>query len=185
MRGKEPLFLCPPAIASNDQYGRWQNCAVTDRTKANKGYTWSELDQLSLYRDSYNVTQFAYWSDRSEYMSNKANWLMELGQFRPVMEPTRHKPYHVDGCLKDIRELDHRVRDYSAKLDAHIESLHEDIRVHLWVTDDFIEPASQSLAETRRVVDTLLTRIKKLEQGYEQFPREADFDADSHDAELK
>ena len=53
-------------------------------------------------------------------------------------------------------------------------SMETDIRSHLWVTADFVEPASQSLQRAQHDVETLLTRVDNVITGFELLPRERD-----------
>jgi MoxR-like ATPase len=161
-RGGQALFLAP--ADSSDRY-----TAIQDRTNANNGYTLEELDRL--YTEGGH-TRFAHWSSRDQYVASSANWMMEELDHAPLMEPTRQKQAHVDACLAEIARLRGEVETYREKLHAHISSLETDIRNHLWVTADFVEPAARSLDGTRREVDTLLGRIEKLRQGFELLPRE-------------
>lgn len=170
-RGDEPLFLSPADAMENPHYRR---DSVKDRTKAGAGYTRDELDALYVSRGDggYNATQFEHWKDREAYLADRNNWLMEEVDLTPVMEPTRHKPAHVDACLHDIEGLDADVRAYQGRLLQHIASLEEEIRSHLWVTPDFVGPASESLARTRAEVETLLARVGKVRDGLRLLPRE-------------
>ncbi|NVJ05036.1 AAA family ATPase [Myxococcus sp. AM001] len=173
-RGKSPLFLAPPnaQTESPHSYTYGDKGRIQDRTRAGKGFTRAELGPLWFQDASQNWTQFEDWSKRDAYLANKANWLMEEMDLPPLMEPTRQKAAHLDACLKELTALRHEVETYKAQLLAHIASLDADIRAHLWVTDDFAEPAARSLGATRREVDTLLGRLDKLRQGFEMLPRE-------------
>lgn len=88
------------------------------------------------------------------------------------MEPTRHKALYVDDCLHQIAELNTDVQRYKVGLCQHMDTMEKEIRDHLWVTDDFVEPASTSLTETAAQVETLLARVDKLKRGFELLPRE-------------
>jgi MoxR-like ATPase len=90
------------------------------------------------------------------------------------MEPTRHKSLYLDACLRDLDEQHASVVKYTAQLDQHIQSMDREIRTHLWVTPDFSAPAAQSLQNTRRDVETLLTRIDKVRKGFWLLPREVE-----------
>ena len=59
-------------------------------------------------------------------------------------------------------------------LEEHTASLERLISGHLWVTSDFAGPASASLKGTRREVEVLLSRIRKLHEGLGLLPLEAD-----------
>lgn len=171
-RDKSLLFLAPPNAQAEQPRSYGGAGRIQDRTNAGKGFTVAELDPLWLQDPSQGWTQFEHWSIRDAYLANKANWLMEAFELPPFMEPTRQKAAHLDSCLKELTSLRHEVETYMAQLLAHIASLDADIRAHLWVTDDFAEPAARSLGATRSDVDTLLRRLDKLRQGFEMLPRE-------------
>jgi MoxR-like ATPase len=92
----------------------------------------------------------------------------------PLMEPTRHKGMYVDACLREIEEIRAEVIDYRVRLKAHIRSMETDIRTHLWVTPDFVEPAARSLERAQQDVETLLTRVDNVITGFQLLPRERD-----------
>ena len=97
---------------------------------------------------------------------------MEKRDLPPLNEPTRHKVLYIEGCLREIDELRKEVSDYKERLLAHIEEMEQRIRTHLWVTEDFVEPAASSLEETKHKVEELLTRIQRVREGFEMLPRE-------------
>ncbi len=171
-RSNDLLFLAPPNEV--DHYGRSQD--RKDRTNGGKGYTESELDQTHVFDPNHGARNFVHWKERAEYLANKANWLTEEKDLVPLMEPTRHKTMYIESSLQEIRALREQVESYDQKLDMHIASLHSDIREHLWVADDFVAPAAQSLDGTRESVRTLLDRIDKIQQGFEMLPREVQSD---------
>ena len=176
-RGKEPLFLAPPDARSSQN----RNSPLRDRTSAGRGYTRAQLDEMYV---SYYDT-FQHWDGRSAYLADQSNWLMEEVDLAPVLEPTRHKNFYIDGCINEMDELRAEVEDYRGKLAAHIESLETEIRNHLWVTPEFAEPAAQNLDQTRREVDTLLGRVAKLREGFESLPRDEKHDAPSSNGDAK
>jgi MoxR-like ATPase len=88
------------------------------------------------------------------------------------MEPTRQKDAYVKACLWEVNEVRKQVQAYRAQLLEHIAGLEDEIRAHLWIAEEFAEPASQSLAKTRVEVDTLLTRLDKVSRGFATLPRE-------------
>ncbi|QDE93710.1 ATPase [Myxococcus xanthus] len=174
-RGGEPLYLAPDDAHSRDpdHYGNGRNNAkIKERTNAGNGFTLAELNALWIHNPTSRSPQFMHWANRDAYLTNQANWHMEAVDLPPFMEPTRQKAAHVDACLKELATLGQQVETYKAQLLAHIASLDADIRAHLWVTDDFAEPAARSLEGTRREVDTLLGRLEKLRQGFGLLPRE-------------
>lgn len=171
--GKEPLFLAP--ASSRTDHPNYYGKELEDRTNGGKGYTRPELESLWVKDSSIGNQwhQVAHWPNRDAYLANKANHLLEERDLQPLMEPTRQKAAHVESCLSEIASLEAEVEAYKDKLSAHIRTLEQDIRAHLWVTDDFAEAAATSLLDTALQVDTLLTRIIKLRQGFDMLPREA------------
>jgi MoxR-like ATPase len=88
------------------------------------------------------------------------------------MEPTRHKVVFVQSCLREVDDLKSEVAVYKDQLLQHIQSMEADIRDHLWVTPDFVRPASDRLNATRKEVETLLARVDKVRKGFELLPQE-------------
>lgn len=179
-RDSKPLFLAPDGAHSNR--GRNQ---IQDRTNGGSGYTRDELDGLDITLQRYEILEFRHWDGRDAYLEDQNNWLMDEGDLTPVLEPTRHKDFYIDGCINEMDELRAEVEDYLGKLAAHIESLETEIRNHLWVTPEFAEPAAQNLDQTRREVDTLLGRVAKLREGFESLPREPKHDAAASTGDAK
>lgn len=64
------------------------------------------------------------------------------------------------------------MESYKQGIDQRIESFEDDIRSHLWATDDFVEPASKGLGKTRVDVEKLLGRLADVVKGFEALPRE-------------
>ena len=64
------------------------------------------------------------------------------------------------------------MESHKQGIDQRIVSFEDDIRDHLWVTDDFVEPASLGLNETRADVEKLLGRLAEVTKGFEALPRE-------------
>lgn len=177
-RDNEPLFLAP--ADSRDSQGR--RSAPRDRTNAGRGYTRNELDKM--YVGQYGEA-FRHWDGRGEYLADQSNWLIEEIDLAPVLEPTRHKNVYIDRRVQEMDEIRSEVEAYSDKLKAHIESLEMEIRNHLWVTPEFLEPAAKNLNQTRREVDTLLGRVAKLRDGFRCLPREEVYDAASSNGDAK
>ncbi|WP_441287932.1 AAA family ATPase [Sorangium sp. KYC3313] len=168
MRGEAKLYLAP-AQCWTRQYCQEQY-RVRDRTDGGKGYTTNELD--ALYVGEYE--QFQHWRNRPTYLADPSNWSMADIDLAASMEPTRHKGLYVDACLREIDELKLDVTKYKALLFQHMQSMEDEIRAHLWVTSDFIEPSFQTLQQTRHDIETLLVRVHKVRTGFELLPREVD-----------
>lgn len=167
-RGTEPLFLAP---ANAGAYNRYGYNRITDRTAADRGYTAEELGQLSVTEHS-DWVEFSRWSGHKDYLTDLNNWLVETVDLPPVMEPTRHKPAHLRDAMNAIEQVKRDVDAYAVQLAAHINSMEREIRNHLWVTPDFVDPASVSLRRTADTVSALAHRIAEVRKGFEMLPRD-------------
>lgn len=90
----------------------------------------------------------------------------------PAMEPTKHKDVYIADCLQQQKERRDEVEEHGNGVDEQIASFKNDIRNHLWVPDDFAEPASRNLGEVRADIKKLRDRLSKVMEGYENLPRE-------------
>lgn len=163
--GNEPLYLAP----ANSQIVRNNSwCLIEDRTKADNGYTSSEMDSLLRVDGS----RFSDWAQRANYLAEPSNRLALGTELRPMIEPTRQKQAYIDVCLRELDSVLNDVVQYQARLQAHVESMEQEIRSHLWVTADFVEPAAQTLQRTKGEVETLLVRATAVRKGFELLPRE-------------
>ncbi|HHJ13329.1 MAG TPA: AAA family ATPase [Gammaproteobacteria bacterium] len=173
-RGRELLFLAPAESYENGRsYNRTQ---IRDRKNGGSGYTLDQLDNLHVKDRGHGgmVREFRRWSGREAYLADQNNWLMEDFDLNPVLEPTRHKGFYIDACVREMDELRVEVEAYREKLHEHIESLEAEIHDHMWVPPEFAEPAAQSLEQTRGEVETLLDRVSKLREGFAGLPREGE-----------
>ncbi len=159
-RQGKPLFLAP--ADAHD---------VTDRSNGGKGYTEAELHNLRIGRQHYRYSSFGHWDGRDRYLADENNWMFEDAKHPPLLEPTRHPAEYVIARLSDIVNVIDQVTAYADNLDGHIADLEAQIDEHLWVTPDFIEPATVSLQQTRETVRTLAARAERLKRGYEALPR--------------
>lgn len=167
-RGKAPLFLAP---SNTHAGGGYTYSRISDRSNGGKGFTETELDRLTLV-DPW--TSFSAWDDRAAYLADQNNWVLEDAELPAAMEPTRHKPKYLDHCLEEIDRVLASVERYRASLAAHQQSLEQSIRTHLWVTQDFVEPAVSSLKQTANTVGSLLNRVAEVRSGFEMLPRESE-----------
>ena len=85
----------------------------------------------------------------------------------------RHKAVHIEHCQKQAAELRQNIVSYQEGLQQHIADLEALVRSHLWVTSDFVEPASAALRRTQEQVGKLLARVAKIEAGIDALPCEA------------
>lgn len=166
MRGKEMLYLAP----SQSWQSNYHRTKLDDRTNKGAFFTVEELD--ALYVEEYG--QFRHWPNRSVYLTNTSNWAMKEIELAPMMEPTRHKSLYIDACLNETNTIRADILRYRVRLKEHIQTMDVDIRSHLWVTSDFVEPSSRALQQTQHDVDTLLSRVDKVRKGFELLPRERD-----------
>jgi len=113
---------------------------------------------------------------RDAYLGKRANWFPERTDLAPMMEPTRHKPAYVADCLDQIDAIAGDVQRYADRLDDHLSALKATISSHLWVTPDFVGPATSSLEETRGTVSSLSSRVDRLRTGFESLPQDSDAD---------
>ncbi|NOY92823.1 MAG: AAA domain-containing protein [Deltaproteobacteria bacterium] len=169
-RRSEPLFLAPADSFAGSS--RHSSSSIQDRTNGGKGYTQDELDALYVRDPHYGAREFQHWSGREAYLADESNWLMKEQDLAAVLEPTRYIGFYVDARVKQMDAIRADVEEYRNRLLAHIASLEAEIREHLWVTADFIEPAADSLEQTRQEVETLLSRVGKVREGFANLPRE-------------
>ena len=90
----------------------------------------------------------------------------------PLYGPPKHKIAYVNECLKEIQDVREDVEDHHAEIERLRKSFESDIRNHLWVSEDFVEPALTGLDERLDQANELLSQLKELKQGYESLPRE-------------
>ena len=167
VRGADPLYLAP----TESQVVR----SSRDRTNSGQGYTEAELNQLygTFPNGGYGHQQyFQNWNGAAAYLHDQSNWLMEDSTRAAAIEPKRHPAVYVEDCLGQVRGIQEDVDTYGAQLDRHVADLEESIRSHLWVTQDFVEPATASLDGTIANVRALTSRIGQVIRGYERLPRE-------------
>ncbi len=160
--GTQPLFLAPQAAAI-DAYMQ----QAVERTGGGKGFTTQQLNEL--YMSKYST--FQHWDGRAAYLAERSNWLMEDVPLEAVLEPTRYSQFHIQGNLNQVDHIQDDVSQYQDELLRHIETMENEISTHLWVMPDFAEPAAKSLDQTKKEVEVLLTRVKKLREGFDALPR--------------
>ena len=171
-RDGEPLYLAPPGAERRNHHGNYRE--VEGRDNDGAGYTREELAKLYVEDRHGYRRSFDDWSDKDAYLGKQTNWLMEQADLSPWMEPTRHKAAYVADCLRQLEVLSADVERYAQRLDDHMGELSGIITTHLWVTPDFVEPATSVLEETRGTVAGLRDRLEQLCRGYEALPRDAD-----------
>ena len=163
-RNGETLYLAPGDSADN--YGR----RIVDRTNGGTGYTVNEVRQLRRPDNHYEA-----WSTRNNlaaYLADPTNTLKETCLQRPKMEPARFKDTVVRHYLSEVDTLCEHVDSSLTDATNQLQSLESEVRSHLWVTDDFIQPATEKTRASVESLRILLTRAKNLHQGFDALPRE-------------
>lgn len=168
----QPLFIAPErAYWANNHYSQ-TNERTNERTNGGKGYSHSDLEKMKVEdRRGYEYS-FKNWPDREAYLSNSANHLMEEQDIPPLMEPTRHKVTYINDCVGNIGDLLADVERYQTQLKEHIKGLESRVVGHLWLTPDFVKPATESLQETAKTVQCLRERTERLRSGFLALPLE-------------
>ncbi len=161
-----PLFAAPEQAWSGDYHG---SLSEVDRTNKGKGYTGEQLDQMIIVMGR-SQHQFSDWPEKDAHLSDKNNWIMI--DLEPAIGPTKHKNAYVEKCLQQVREVRESAIVHKKGIEGQIESFERDIRSHLWVTEDFVKPASQGLLQRLDEAKKLLDRLAAVETGYESLPRE-------------
>ena len=92
----------------------------------------------------------------------------------PAMEPTKYSSAHLNNLLQQILEIRGRVEHHKSGIEEQISSLESEIRNHLWVSKDFVDPASEGLTMRLVEAESLLDRLAKVEKSYKALPREDD-----------
>ena len=163
-RDGEPLYVLPKGAYSRPSFDRNQ----LDETNEGKGYTKKEIeeeipvkvDQQYLIKDASQLPKFT---------QVKGNWFMV--DLSPAMEQTRHQPAHIQDCLRQLEKFRAEMDTHKGEVEKRIETLENDVRGHLWVMDDFTEPASRGLEKARGDAEGLIERLEKVKRGYKDLPQ--------------
>ena len=162
-KGREPLYVLQER--SCDDHRR----KPLDPTNNGKGYTKKELEaHLPISRGSFWLIHNT--AALAEYVADKKNFLTT--RLKPAMEPVKHKPPYIRDRLQQLEDLQSEIKSHDTGIGERIESLASDIREHIWVTDDFAEPASRGLQQARADARKHLARLEKLIEGYGKLPQE-------------
>ena len=166
-RGKERLFVLPED--AYQQYHHHGRSKLLDPENDGKGYTKGELSELlPIVKDNDYLMDNE--NDLQSYIIGTRNAFMV--DLAPAMEPTKHKDVYITHCLQQQKECRDEVEEHGNGVDKQIASFKNDIRNHLWVSNDFAEPASRNLGEVRADIKKLRDRLLKVMEGYENLPRE-------------
>lgn len=160
------LFAAPEGAILRNGFGHQ---GLADRTNNDKGYSEEELDKMIVpVRGSGQY--FREWSGKKAYLKKESSWITT--ELDPAIGPTRHKTAYVESRLQQIQGIRGEVERHKTGFEGRIESFEHDIRSHLWVTEDFMEPASEGLVQGLDEAKKLLARLVAVEKGYKSLPRE-------------
>jgi len=168
-RGEDSLYLSPPEAELRHTRNR-----ILDRTGGGKGFTIAELDVMNVFDTQW--IRFLHWSKRDAYLADFNNWhTKEDTTLDAMLEPTRQKQSHINGCLRQIDDVKAQVIQYKSQLTRHIHGMEAEISSHLWVSAEFLTPAAEKLLQTQDEVETLLARVSRVREGFELLPLESEF----------
>jgi len=168
IRDGEPLY-----VAQMGWGDPWANdLDHGELNNQNEGYTAAELGELHHVDADGNRRRVRDWTDRENYMAKQTNWFAEPGDLPALIGPTRHKSVYIESCLREVDAVSAAVATYQEKLEAHVQSLADQVHDHVWVTRDFAVPAAAALDATCHKVDVLKDRVINLRKGFELLPRE-------------
>jgi MoxR-like ATPase len=152
----EPLYLAPAHRAN-------------ERTNNGVGYTDAELDSNFFGRHHYRYNSRS--DDHEKYIADKNNWLYEDVTLPPAMEPTRYSKEHIEGRVRQVQALHADVDRHRQGIEARIESIHRELRAHLWVDPSFADTAASTLEQSRSAVLGLLKDLANLTRKFENLPQ--------------
>lgn len=160
-RGKEPLYML------KDAQRRYGSDGV-DPTNSGKGYTKKEIESMDVSIGGSYMRHAVL----DKYLEKHDNWLMM--KYEPLMEQTMQKLVYIEHVRKELEGINSSLTEYRDGVDRQAASLQDDVQNHLWVTDDFVEPASQGLETARSDAEELLRRLADVAKGFEALPLEED-----------
>ena len=134
-RDGKALFLAPDN-ARLDHHG-FHGRRTVNKTNDGEGYTKEELDEIIVHTKQGGA-YFREWRGKKAYLEDTKNWLMS--ELDPAIGPTKHKSAHIESCLRDLGELRTEMESHKTGIERQVESFEDDIRSHLWLTEDFAEP---------------------------------------------
>ncbi len=164
-RGRMPLFKAPQDALRKVDYN-WQR---VDRDNNGEGYSKKELNGMHISIERL-LKSFANWSGKKAYLKDENNWITT--ELDPAFGATRHKTAHVEKRLKVVHGVRESVETHKTGIEKQIETFEHEIRNHLWVTRDFVKPASEGLSKRLAEAEELLDRLTKVKEGYESLPCE-------------
>lgn len=168
LRGGKQVYMAPSNFSTRGDYYFGQGL-ISDRKNKGTGYTKEEVG--NLYRAQHS-SQFMHEAAFQTYLDDHSNWMYAESENKPEMEPTRFKDSTINAHLVGIKAIGNEITRFQSGLKTHLDSLNQEIRTHLWVSADFVEPATRRLNESKQIVESLLVRVNRLESGYDALPRE-------------
>lgn len=166
-RSGEALFLAPDNASHPPGY-------AVDKTNSGRGYKREDLDEMSVRTTQGSSRSFSQWAGKKAYLEDSSNWFV-VTELEPAIGPTQHKSGYVESCLRNLREHRTELESHKTGIERQVASFEDDIRSHLWVTEDFAEPASRGLQEAGDEVERLLERLARVTKGFESLPREQEY----------
>ena len=165
-RSRAPLYVLQENCKTHPDRGGEH----LDPTNNGAGYTMKELEEHLPIVVNYRYYLIEDEAALAEYIKDEKNFLMT--RLKPAMEPVKHKPPYIRDRLQQLEDLQSEIKSHDTGIGERIESLASDIREHIWVTDDFAEPASRGLQQARADARKHLARLEKLIEGYGKLPQE-------------
>ncbi|WP_198264349.1 AAA family ATPase [sulfur-oxidizing endosymbiont of Gigantopelta aegis] len=154
----EPLYLAPP---DND-----------DRTNNEQGYTRQALRD-EFFDDYYQQCHIdGHWQHIEDYIAQTDNQFRQLLENSPLYISQRYSQSFVDKRVSETQTLYDELKQFSQALAKQTENLGNELSQHLWVTNDFIQQASQSLQETIVAAMDLQQRLKQVNNSFKRLPVE-------------
>ncbi len=155
-RKGSPLYLAPP-----DQ---------GDRSLAGQGCTYDELLK-GFFDDRYQQTHVdGKWQHINDYISDSSNRLVIEKQNTPCLLPKQHEANFITGRLRELTHLQQDIQQFDEKLSIQLANVEVNIGEHLWLDPIFIETAAASLNKSTEQVQSLLSRLETLLNGYQCLP---------------
>ena len=151
-RDGKPLFLGP-------EYRHGE----VDPTNKGQFFTEAELQKWDRnYSYGHNFKLL-------EHVKNPENWAMAKHQ--PALEPVAYPRVQIEQLLMDVKGIRKKVISFQEGLADQIESLSRELTTHLWVTPEFVDPASAKLQAQYEDAGKLVERVDKIIRGYESLPQ--------------
>ena len=127
---------------------------------------WGETDEREKIYDWYASRVGVETVDQSKPLRIITAWEGDLSERKK--NNRRHDPIIIERLIKNVEDEKTKMRGYEMNFDAQIKSLNSDIQEHLWVSDEFIEPASRKLNETRLNFLNIRNRLVEVTDGYKK-----------------